>query len=178
MHSMKLFGQSNQTPANIPEDLQPYYRSQTSGWRRFVAPVSRILAVIVVVALIIGAGSWLISTLAHSGKADKATQTAQQQTKKIAENSKQQAKSSADNGASTHPSPSPTTPPPASPSAPANPAPSPASSPSTPSGTSTSNAQPTQLTNTGPGEWLGVVAVCAVIGAVLHHSWLMRMTRR
>lgn len=84
---MKLFNRNNSNTSNVPADLQPYYNSQNSGWRRWVGPALRALLLFVVLALIVWFGIWLVGKWRDSRADNASNQTSTQRTEQSAENS-------------------------------------------------------------------------------------------
>jgi FtsZ-interacting cell division protein ZipA len=70
---MRLFKRTTADEAAIPEDLRPYYSGQTSGFRRWLGPIMRIILLLVLLALLVWAGVSLVNYFAkrNDGATDK-----------------------------------------------------------------------------------------------------------
>lgn len=194
---MRLFHRSNPDTADIPEDLQPYYDNQAGGIGRWLGPILRGVALLVVLALLVWGGIWGVHKLTsnqHAGKNTSAqsSQSGQHNGGKSSSGSSA-LNSPAANGGKTSPQPSPApSPKPSQPSGSATPSPTPAPTP-TPSAAAPSPAPAAPspsatasppvatnkaLVNTGPGQVAALFGAVSMVGGFLYRLRLIRSLNR
>jgi cytoskeletal protein RodZ len=73
---MKLFGRNKSENNEVPEDLQQYYSTGGSGLVKWIV---RILVGLIVLALLIWGGTWLVHKMTDKTKTPQTTQSSSQQ---------------------------------------------------------------------------------------------------
>lgn len=186
---MALFGKKKTTDSDVPADLQQYYNNDKSGPLKWIL---RILALLIVLALLIWGAIWLVHKLTSKDENPKKPTTSSQQAANGDTNNKAQGAPSPTPPPAAKPTPTPApkptpTPSPSSNNGTATPAPSPSASGSNGGSTATPSPAPSPaatggagsgqtLVNTGPADGLmaGLIAVVTVLATAIHY----RLTRR
>ncbi len=149
---MKFFNRTKSNTTSIPEDLQPYYKGENSGVKRWIGPVIRGLILLAVLILVVWGAIRLVQAVTGNDD-DQSTMNTSQKT---------------GNEPSNKPDAPATTKTPTS-----TPTPAPSSTPTQ----SAVSETPQQLANSGPGETVALfICVTIVAGTAFHLYQKRRLT--